>query len=303
MVSKMKKLDSASCLIIFLSVIWVVLAFLSLFQIFNHAILSKFIASLELIAQVLTIGLTINIYHNSRAVDRKIFFWLLIANISSFLNDLFFYRIIYVHQVSITNIPFWQFMSYFIPFIVWLASLTIFLAKILVPNIFSFKSFLKMFCLFFLLNLTVITLFFISAVHPTTDFTGVVLSLDFSCAYRLILFDLAMLCLICSKDLGMHFFLSGIIILASAAFLIDYSTIGNMSGALMYGELFWFLGILLMLFGIIFIKKRKSYNIRDCFRKINTIKSRLIFLTFGVSVGSFLVFFIISYMFSLISRI
>ncbi len=299
----MKKLSLSFYLVVCLSTLWAVLAILSLLQVFNHDALSKFIATLELIVQVFTMGLTIKIYYNSSGRNRGIFLWLLLANIASFLNDLFFYIPIYMRHIPLTDIPFPWFISYFAPFLIWLAALTILLARILVPFIFTLKSFIKMFGLFFVLNLAVITLFFISIIHRHVDLNSVVLSLDFSCTYRLILFDLALFCLICSKDLGMQAFLSGIIVLAAAAFLVDYTTIGDMSGALIYGELFWFSGILLMFFGVFFINKNKSYDVKNCFRKMNTIKSRLVFVIFGVSVGSFLVFFIIAYAFSLIDKI
>ena len=278
------------------------MAVISLLRVWSPDSVSEFIATLELFVLVALVVFSFKIYRNCEQVHRKFFLWFLIANIADFLNSFFFYLLIYIGKTPVTNIPFLGFMSYFTFFLIWLGALTILLFKILVPKILQLRSFIKVFILFFIVNLIVISLFFLSA-HHSASLSSVDLSLDFSCAYRLILFDLAMLCLICAKDLGMQFFLSGIIVLASAAFLLDYSTIGDMSGMLVYGELFWFSGVLLMFFGTFLIYKNKSYDVDSCFRTTNTIKSQLVFWTFGVSTVSFLVFFIIAYAFSLISSL
>ena len=123
-----------------------------------------------------------------------------------------------------------------------------------------------------------------------------------ACIYKLIFFDLAILCLICAEDKGIVFLLSGIAFLLSADFLFNYSSIAKISHILVYGEFFWLLGVLFMYLGLLFIYQNESFDIHRCFRQTNAIKSRLIFWTFGISIISFVLFFIVTYAFSLIGK-
>ena len=299
----MQNLNKSSCLISSFIALWLILIGITNLKIWSHDQLSQFVATLELVVQAFTLWITAKICKDTTKVNRKIFIAFTIAVISLLINDLSFYVIIYILKISITNVPFLAFLSYYIPFLVWLGAATVFLISILVPNILEKKAFLKILGAFFIFNIVIISLFFLSLRHDFSVFSGVVSSQALTCTYKLILFDLTMLCLICVEDTGMLLLLSGIAILISGDFLINYSSVAKTDTVLVYGELVWFLGLILMFLGISLIRKNKSYEIKKCFRRTKAIKSRLILWTFSISIISFLVFFIFAYAFSLISTI
>lgn len=299
----MKNIKKSTYLFSSLAIIWLALAGLTTLKLWSHEQLSQFIASLELIIQAVTLRFAFKVCSVSTKINKKIFIVFTIAIISLLVNDLSFYVIIYVFKISITNVPFLAFLSYYVPFLIWLAAASIFLIYILVPNILKGRIFLKILSTFFIFNLVVISLFFLSLRHDFSIFSGVDFSQAITCTYKLILFDLTMLCLICVEDVGMLLLLSGIAILISGDFLINYSSVAKTDTSLVYGELVWFLGLILMLLGMVSLNKSKTYEVKSYFRQTKAIKSRLILWTFSIAVLSFLIFFIFAYAFSLINSI
>ena len=154
-------------------------------------------------------------------------FWFFISNLALFTDDIVFYYFVYIKKIPITSMPFYNFLSYYIPFLFWLGALTIFLSKILLSNILKFKSFIKIVCTFLIANFVVITLFFLSIKGSLSIFSGVTISQEFTCTYKLIMFDMTMLCLICAEDVGIVLLLAGIAILSSGDFLFNYSSVAQ----------------------------------------------------------------------------
>ena len=62
------------------------------------------------------------------------------------------------------------------------------------------------------------------------------------------------------------------------------------------------IGLLFIFFGLLNIKNKASYVIKNWLREINTIKSKLAFWTFCISIVNILPFFILAYFFSPISK-
>jgi len=116
-----------------------------------------------------------------------------------------------------------------------------------------------------------------------------------------IIFDLAILSLIYSENRGFSLSLLGFITLISGDFFVNYSFLSQTTSLLHYGELLWFLGLIFILFSILFIHKNKNYSMKEWFSRTNTIKNRLAFWSFGTSIISFLLFFIMAYIFSAIN--
>lgn len=282
--------------------LWSALIFLTALNVWTPIEMSHIISTFVLLVQIFTVTNAWEIYRGASGYDRNSFLWLLLAIIGFFLNGTFFYILIFVCKISIANMPPKGFFLFFIPFLIWLGFLTIFLIKILVPNILSKSKFTKILFSFMPVNAAIMALFFSANAHNFSFFSPVVISLDFSCVYRLILFDLVVLCLISAQILGFQLFLVGIAIITASAFLFDYAAIGQLPNLLVYAELSWFLGIIFMVWGLSLIKKNKNYTLKEHFRKGNSIKSRFIFWTFAVSVLSFLFFFTLAYAFSLIER-
>jgi signal transduction histidine kinase/FixJ family two-component response regulator len=116
-----------------------------------------------------------------------------------------------------------------------------------------------------------------------------------------IIFELALLSLIYSENRGYSLSLIGFITLISGDFFVNYSFLSQTSSLLNYGELLWFLGLLFILFSIFLLHENKDYSMKEWFSRTNTIKNRLAFWSFGTSILSFLLFFIMAYIFSAIN--
>ena len=208
--------------------IWLTLAILSLMRVLDHDQISRNAAIIELIVQILIAYQAIKIYKEiDSSQDKKMIFWFFISNLALFTDDIVFYYFVYIKKIPITSMPFYNFLSYYIPFLFWLGALTIFLSKILLSNILKFKSFIKIVCTFLIANFVVITLFFLSIKGSLSIFSGVTISQEFTCTYKLIMFDMTMLCLICAEDVGIVLLLAGIAILSSGDFLFNYSSVAQ----------------------------------------------------------------------------
>ena len=299
----MKRLNYFLPLCLTLITVLIILCALILHHFFPAMPGSRFISSLITIPQICLLWASITVYLSSAKRDKKVFFWFLIAIIALTMNGLNFYYFIYIKKYSITKIPFYLFLSYYVPFIIWLTSAIVFLSKILVPRILRIKNFFKILFMFFIFNFIVMFLFFSSLKDEFLVLSGVVVSQAIACTYKLVLFDLGMLCLICVEDAGMLVLLSGISMLISADFLFNYASVAKAGNVLVYGELVWLVATFLMFAGALIIIKRESYNLEGSFRRTNAIKSHLIFWTFGVSIVSFILFFVAAYFFSLINKV
>ncbi|WP_115176589.1 sensor histidine kinase [Legionella feeleii] len=119
---------------------------------------------------------------------------------------------------------------------------------------------------------------------------------------ELIIFDFSLLCLVYSENSGLSLLLFGLIALISGDIFVNYSFLSQTTSMLKYGELLWFLGLLLILFGLSFINKNKKHTIKEWFSQTNTIKNRLAFWTFSSSILSFLLFIFVAYFFSAVSK-
>lgn len=302
----MKKINYFLFSVLFFSVFLTILFDFFLYCFFPEMPGDQLSASIVYIPQIGLLTTSIIICSNLSKDNRKIFFWLSCAAIALILNGMNFYYFIYIKKYPVDTIPFVLFLSYWIPYMIWLTSAMIFLSKMIVKNILNMKKFRKIFVVLFIINFVVMFLFFSSLKNEFFVFSGVILAQAFACTYKLVLFDLTMICLICVEDIGMLILLSGISTLLSADFLFNYSSVTKLARAgniLVYGELYWYLATFLMFSGALLIMKKKSYDPRNYFRKTNSIKSNLVFWTFSISTISFMLFFIAAYSFSLIDKV
>ena len=281
---------------------WISLFCLQITQWVSSDKISHFTAQVEFVVHFFTLLIIFPLYAKTNSEDRIVLKWFVLANVCLFLNDLFFYLAVYFPKNYILSASFFTFSIGYIPYLIWVSSILIFLSKILVRDIFNLFDFFKALPFFILINLLIIFLFFSSINHAfhylTWEFTSHLLSF----MSEFIIFDFALLCLIYSESRGFSLFLLGCITLISGDFFVSYSFLSQTSTFLNYGEMLWFLGLICILFGIFVIYQHKTYSIKHWFSRTNTIKNRLAFWSFGTSTLSFLLFFIIAYFFSAIDK-
>ena len=282
--------------------LWVSLFCLQIMQWVSSDKISHFTAQVEFVVHFFTLLIIFPLYAKTNSKDRIVLKWFVLANVCLFLNDLFFYLAVYFPKNYILSASFFTFSIGYIPYLIWVSSILIFLSKILVRDIFNLFDFFKALPFFILINILIIFLFFSSVNHAFHYLTWEFISHLLSFMSEFIIFDFALLCLIYSESRGFSLSLLGCITLISGDFFISYSFLSQTSTFLNYGEMLWFLGLICILFGIFVIYQQKSYSIKNWFSRTNTIKNRLAFWSFGTTTLSFLLFFIIAYFFSAIDK-
>ena len=282
--------------------LWVSLFCLQITQWVGSDKISHFTAQVEFVVHFFTLLIIFPLYAKTNSEDRIVLKWFVLANVCLFLNDLFFYLAVYFPKNYILSASFFTFSIGYIPYLIWVSSIVIFLSKILVRDIFNLFDFFKALPFFILINVLIIFLFFSSVNHAFHYLTWEFISHLLSFMSEFIIFDFALLCLIYSENRGFSLSLLGCITLISGDFFISYSFLSQTSTFLNYGEMLWFLGLIGILFGIFAIYQHKDYSIKNWFSRTNTIKNRLAFWSFGTTTLSFLLFFIIAYFFSAIDK-
>ncbi len=242
------------------------------------------------------------LYTKINLEDRIIFKWFVLANVFLFINDLTFYLTVYYPKNHILSNIFLTFALGYTPYIIWISSIIIFLSKIFIRDIFNLFHFAKALPFFILLNLIITFLFFSSINYEFHYYSWENISHIISFMSEFIIFDFALLCLIYSENKGLSLSLFGLITLISGDFFVNYSFLSQTKILLNYGELLWFLGLIFIWFGIHFIHQNKNYSMKTWFSKTNTIKNRLAFWSFGTSIFSFLLFFMMAYFFSAVDK-
>lgn len=282
-------------------VIWFGLFFCDFFILRSQGTLIKTVAKLVYIPHALILLTIFKIYHDADQDSRKILLWLVIANIGLFLNDISWYFVTYFH-FNITHVSLSSFLLNLIPFFIWVMALIIFSAKILNLYVLQIRYRIKTLFVVFFINCSIILLFLSSINYAVEIFSWSTIAEVSTFITQIILLDFVILCLIYTESKGLSTFLAGVVILVAGDFFIIYSIIAQTTNLYYYGELLWFLGLLLNLFGILMIRHDGNYKIGSWVRKDNTIKSKLIFWCFSTAIISFLLFFIIAYAFSIISK-
>jgi signal transduction histidine kinase len=303
---KQSKLNYVLYIILATTVIWLTLFSIKVFIPNLQDSVSSANQIFESIIHVFLILLGLKIYTKLSAGNKVIFKWFIITNIFFFLNDAVFYLFIYlpVEHIHFSKEIYllWKILLNNIPFIVWLIAIIIFLSKILIRDIISKQLFFKIMVCLIGFNLIVITLFLLPVGFYVSTETIHNLFLISGFFIESIIFDLAILCLVYSKNKGISLILSGFIVVITGDFLITYCWLAKIEDLYGYGSLLWFLGMILIFWGILSINYYKSYDIKLWFRSNGSIKSKVSFWAFGISATSFLLFFIIAYVFSFISK-
>lgn len=235
----------------FFIISWIILLFLSIFHIYKNFDISKIASIVIEFAQIYTLLISLKIYFSSNQKDKKTYLWLIIGMVALILDRVGFYMVIYLHHISIANLPLFAFFTYCIPFIAWLIFITIFFVSILLTSTSSNKIVVRNFMLFLILNIPVATLFFLSFKAQANTVFMVSLITKYIIIHKLILFDLLMLCMLNLNNKGLMIAFSGIAVITGAGTFLNYSELSNTHNLLLYSELFWLFGIILLFVGLL----------------------------------------------------
>lgn len=294
--------NSLTYAFVFSLVFWSGLFFLKISSAISAIKISNIAAQAEFLIHFFTLLTVFPLYVNATLENRKILKWFLIANISLFLNDLAFYIAVYFSNHYILSTSFPVVALGYIPYLIWIGATIIFLTKLLAHNIFGIAKLSKSLPFFLCLSLITIFLFFSSINHVFSYFSWERVSHAISFICEFIIFNATLLCFIYSENNGFSLCLFGLITIISGDFFINYSFLSQTTSLLSYGELLWFLGLILILFGSRLLYQNKQYIVRDWFSRTNSIKNRMALWSVGTSMSSFLLFFLMAYLFSAIDK-
>ena len=283
-------------------IFWSGLFFLEISSAIPAVKISNIAAQSEFLIHFFTLLTIFPLYAQTTLEDKKSLKWFLIANICLFLNDLTFYMAVYFSNHYILSTSFPVVALGYIPYLIWIGTIIIFLINLLAHNIFGIAKLSKSLPFLICLSLITIFLFFSSINHVFSYFSWERISHTISFISEFIIFNAALLCFIYSNNNGFSLCLFGLITVISGDFFINYSFLSQTSSLLSYGELLWFLGLIFILFGSRLLYQNKQYIIRDWFSRTNSIKNKMALWSVGTSMSSFLLFFLMAYLFSAIDK-
>lgn len=279
---------------------WTILLFMQVFHIRSANDISRFAAQIEFVIHIFLLITVFKIYNNAH--KNKTMMWLVLALIFLFINDLSFYAVTYFKNTLSISVPLVPFLLDLIPFSFWVISITVFFSTILRKAIPDRKFYLKMLLPLIVMDFIIISLF-LSAIHYAFNILSAeTISQASTFIVQLIVFDFAILCLIYSESRGFSLILSGFIVLICGDFFLIYSFISQTDKLLAYGELLWLLGLFIIFFGVLHLRKENNYDLSTWVRKSTRIKSKLTIWFFSGSIISLLLLFIIAYLLSMINK-
>lgn len=281
------------------SVVWIALMLMNASQLATGEHVQKTAAMLETGIHLIIMYLAVQICQSLSSYDKKTFIWLVVYCVALFLTDVTWWVVVYVYNIISGTL--WD-LTFSIPYLICLPAAIIFMANVLTRHMTRIKIFPWLLSGFVISNIIIMLIYVFSQQWHIGALSYTGLYQIVTAILELIMFDLAILCLIFCREKGIMLFLSGIIIIISGDFWIKYSFITQTVDMFVYGELFWMMGLLLQLLGLVLIKKEVRLSIEKWFSSANTIRSRLIFWTFCVSMGSLITFSLFTYLFSSIPR-
>lgn len=299
----MKKVSYFIYIVVLGLAFWILLFVYKMFQWPGHNLIGEFASRMEVIVNFLIILPTLKIYKSMNKENQNIFIFLTINNVGLMFSDIAWYSITYLNRLNPHHFREIPLLVDVIPFYIWTLSIIFFLWKLLNKYILQHKHRIKISLGFVIIDIVSILLFFSSIHYAGEVFSGsTLLKIIFFITY-LIVFDFAILVMIYAESQGLILFLSGTIILLSGDFFLMYATFPPIPIHLhSYGELLFLLGLLFNLFGVLKIYKDQDYEIKNWVRRDTAIKSKLTFWCFAGGITSFLLFFMLAYIFDVISQ-
>ncbi len=256
------------------------------------------VAKFEFLVHIFSMFFILPIYFKSKSPDRRILKWLVLTNIFLFANDLTYYISVHLSNRYILSASLFTFLLGYIPYLIWIFSIIVFLLYILKKHILSLFDFYKALPIFISINLLITFLFFSSINNSFQFFSWENISHVVSFLSEFFIFDLALVCFIYSEEKGFSCLLLGLLALISGDFFVNYSFISQTSSLLHYGEMLWFLGLVIMMHGLAFLRYNTAGDIISWLSQNNSIKNNLAFWCFITSIIIFLFFFTICYLVS-----
>lgn len=302
MPKEFKKVNYIKSSLIFFSISWGTLLGLEAAKKISANQTMLLAAKIEFLVHLFSMFFIFPIYFKSDPPDKSILKWLVLTNIFLFTNDLAYYVSVYLSDKYMLSASLFTFLLGYIPYLIWISSIIIFLISLLKKHILNLFDFYKALPIFLSINVLITFLFFSSVNSSFQFFSWENISHILSFLSEFFIFDLSLVCFIYSEEKGFSCLLLGLLTLIAGDFFINYSFISQTSSFLHYGEMLWFLGLVIMMHGLAFLRYNATNNIISWFSQNNSIKNNLAFWSFVTSILSFLFFFTVCYFVSALNN-
>lgn len=250
----------------------------------------------EFFIDVVNITFSLFLYYKNNSNGKRVFRFFLLSIIFLFILDVLYY-IVY-------SIPHkWSYVFIFDLFHFTYYAITIyFITNILTKYTFNLKNILIGFPVAILVNIGIFLVFSIDtkfihnywSIRNTIQITRSIIDL--------ILFNFCFFWLIYSKKISSSIIASGYIILTASEFMLTSCYISKITSLLVWAELFWMLGLIFLLFGMVTIILTNSYDIKDWFANSTNIRIKFTFSSFTMISLSLIMFFVLIKQFATINE-
>jgi signal transduction histidine kinase len=270
-------------------IIWI---FLLLVQVLTQYDTSVICQNLEFCIDLVNIILALMIYYKMNLEEKKLFKFFTLSIVFLFILDVLYY-IVY----SIPHKSSYAFIFDIFHFIYYAITIT-FIVRALFLYVLEPRNIFVGLIVAFIVNIGVFLIFSIDtkSIHEywslrntiQIDFIGIIQSV-----VDLILFNLAFFWLIYSKKIGVAIIASAYIVLTASEFMMTSCYVSGIKTLLPWAELFWMLGLILLIFGMTKLISTKSYDIKAWFASSTDIRIKFSFYSFVMIVFSLILFFIL----------
>ena len=190
----LKQPNYLACAFVISIAFWAYLFFLQMSQWVTPDKISIISAQTEFVVHFFTLFIIFRLRAKVTLEDNIVLKWLTLAYICLFFNDLSFYYAVYFPNNYFLSASFFTFALGYIPYLIWISSIIIFLSKILIRDIFNLFRFSKAMPFFILFNLLITFLFF-SSIHYAFHYLSwenISHVISFVCEF--IIFDFSLIC-------------------------------------------------------------------------------------------------------------
>ncbi len=256
--------------------------------------LDQAIVILILITEFVNIALISKIYYYTKSTSKNIIIWFKLS-IFAFIAVEILYYIVYStpHKIGLIFVFDVFHLAYYIV-------TAIFFSSLLIKYVLRPKRFLIILLIIVILNIGIFSVFSIDTHYLVGHFSIRNTIQIIQSTIDMIIFSLAFLWLIFSRNPGTSFIAAGYITCTSSEFMMTSCYMSNEISLLTWAQLSWLLGLLLIMSGMLLIVAKKNYNVKD-WLITRSIKTRLIFDIFALITISIIIFFLIIKNFSIVS--
>ena len=271
--------------VVIISIIaWSILFFMQMLMKYDTSVICQ---QIEFCIDVGNIVLAFMLYHKIDFGKRNVIKYFVLSVVFLFILDVLYY-VVY-------SIPHkWSYVFIFDVFhFTYYAITMLFIVRILAISISKPQHIRKWVLIMFLVDAGIFFIFSIDTKFTHEYFTLRNTIQVVQSTVDLIMFNFALFWLIYSKEIGIAIIAAAYIILAASEFMMTSCYIPNVTELLGWAELFWLLGLIFLMFGMVKLISRKNYNTEDWFSKSTDIRIKFTFSSFIMIVLSLILFFVL----------